>query len=182
MFIFVKFNLTFSAGHLIRQQNELTEWRHHSKSRGDMLLKWGWEERAQRLHFSNQAHWHKKRRKKEDTPHYATIQVTAATEIEALYKEFIPRQVSEYFWNSIFAPENEMSEFHIQILTLCRLCHFTFNFTRGDDTVTLPTSDFISWNYIYWQLWDFMKSINGPVIDIQDIGPLPVNIQLYCHH
>ena len=54
MFIFVKFNSTFSAGPPHPSINEMTEWRHYRKSRGDMLLRWGWEERTQRLHFSNQ--------------------------------------------------------------------------------------------------------------------------------
>ena len=54
MFIFVKFNFTLSAGTPHPSINEMTEWRHYRKSRGDMLLRWGWEERTQRLHFSNQ--------------------------------------------------------------------------------------------------------------------------------
>ena len=51
MFIFVKFNFTFSAGTPHPSINKLTEWRHYRKRRGDVLLKRGWDERAQRLHF-----------------------------------------------------------------------------------------------------------------------------------
>ena len=62
-----------------------------------------------------------KKNRKQNTPHYVTAQVTVATEIGALQLEFTRRQVSEYFWNSIFVQKTQMSEFFIQLLTLYRL-------------------------------------------------------------